>query len=89
MERVLAEAGVRRLPQSVKRVVLVGNKISPGNRDQAGRHGGAHAVGRAGLAARRQKGFRARQASDEKATNPGDVLRELFNEYGAVPDPDR
>ena len=44
------------LPKA-KRVVLVGNKISPGNPvDEAGRHGGAHAVGRAGLAARRQEG---------------------------------
>jgi predicted AAA+ superfamily ATPase len=51
--------------------------------DQARRHGGAHAVGRTGLAAGRQEGLRAhRKADDEKATSPGDVLRELFNEYG-------
>ena len=31
IDAVLAEAGVGSLPQSVKRVVLVGNKISPGN----------------------------------------------------------
>ena len=30
-----------------------------------------------------KEGLRAREAADdEKATNPGDVLRELFNEYG-------
>ncbi len=28
------------------------------------------------------------KADDERATSPGDTLRELFNEYGAVPDPD-
>src|SRR5688572_4379416 len=31
VEAVLAEAGVDKLPSQVKRVVLVGNKISPGN----------------------------------------------------------
>jgi predicted AAA+ superfamily ATPase len=38
--------------------------------------------GELGLAARRQEGLRPRAADDEKATSPGDVLRELFNEYG-------
>ena len=61
-----------------KCVVLVGNKISPGNPiDQAGRHGGAYALGRAGLPARRQEGLRERiQADDERATSPGDALRD-------------
>ena len=49
---------------------------------QARRHRRAHPVGRARLAARRQEGVRPRAADDEKATSPGDVLRELFNEYG-------
>ncbi len=61
VDAVLAEAGVKTLP-TAKRVVLVGNKISPGNPvDQARRHGRAHAVGRAGVAARRQEGLRTRQ----------------------------
>jgi hypothetical protein len=50
--------------------------------DQARWHGGAHPVGRTGLAAWRQEGLRPRAADDEKATSPGDVLRELFNDYG-------
>ena len=70
------------LPKA-KRVVLVGNKISPGNPvtkpdgtvvrtlwgELAWQLGG-------------KKAFARIAKDDEKATNPGDVLRELFNEYG-------
>ena len=70
--------------RSVKRVVLVGNKISPGNPSvKSRRHGGADAVGRARLAARRQARRSQRVAADdERATSPGDALRELMNEHG-------
>jgi HEPN superfamily Swt1-like protein len=45
IDGVLQEAGVTTLP-AVKRVVLVGNRISPGQSGhEARRHGGAHAVG--------------------------------------------
>ena len=45
VDSVLQEAGTTSLP-GVRRVVLVGNKISPGNpQNQAGRHGGAYAMG--------------------------------------------
>jgi predicted AAA+ superfamily ATPase len=82
IEQVLKAAGVPTLP-TVKRVVLVGNKISPGNPvtksdgtivrtlwgELAWQLGGKRAFGRV-------------QADDERATSPGDVLRELLNEYG-------
>ena len=76
-------AGVTNLP-TARRVVLVGNKISPGNPvGQARRHRGTHPVGRTGLAVGRQSGLSpGSRADDEHATSPGDVLRELFNEYG-------
>ncbi len=81
IDAVLKEAGVK-LP-TVKRVVLVGNKISPGNPvtkpdgtvvrtlwgELAWQLGG-------------KKAFSRVRPDDEKATSPGDVLRELFNEYG-------
>ena len=68
---------------AARRVVLVGNKISPGNPvtkpdgtvirtlwgELAWQLGG-------------RKAFDRIAADDEKATNPGDALRELFNEYG-------
>ena len=82
IDAVLEEAGATKLP-TAQRVVLVGNKISPGNPvtkpdgtvvrtlwgELAWQLGG-------------KKAFARVKADDEKATSPGDVLRELFNEYG-------
>jgi predicted AAA+ superfamily ATPase len=82
IDAVLAEAGVTSVP-TARRVVLVGNKISPGNPstkpdgtvvrtlwgELAWQLGGKPAFARV-------------KADDDNATNPGDVLRELFNEYG-------
>ena len=82
IDAVMEEAGAKTLP-TARRVVLVGNKISPGNPvtkpdgtvvrtlwgELAWQLGG-------------KKAFARIQADDEKATSPGDVLRELFNEYG-------
>jgi len=82
VDAVLAEAGVKSLPRA-KCVVLVGNKISPGNpiikpdgtvvRTLWGEL--AYQLGG-------KKAFARIKADDEKATNPGDALRELFKEYG-------
>lgn len=82
IEGILQGAGIEKVP-AVRRVVLVGNKISPGNPvtkpdgtvirtlwgELAWQLGGKGAYERV-------------LADDEKATSPGDVLRELFNEYG-------
>lgn len=82
IDSVLQEAGTSSVP-TARRVVLVGNKISPGNSsikpdgtvvrtlwgEMAWQLGG-------------KKAFSRIQADDEKATSPGDVLRELFVEYG-------
>jgi predicted AAA+ superfamily ATPase len=82
IEAVMTEAEAQTLP-TARRVVLVGNKISPGNPvtkpdgtvvrtlwgEIAWQLGGKTAFARV-------------QADDENATSPGDVLRELFNEYG-------
>jgi len=82
IDAIMQEAGVTRLPV-VRRVVLVGNKISPGNPvvkadgtvvrtlwgELAWQLGGKAAFARI-------------QADDERATSPGDMLRELFKEYG-------
>lgn len=82
VETLLREAELDKLP-GARRVVLVGNKISPGNPsvkpdgtvvrtlwgELAWQLGGAKAYARVA-------------ADDERATSPGDVLRELLNEYG-------
>ena len=90
MEAVMQETGVTVLP-SVNRVVLVGNRISPGNPvakadgtevrtlwgELAWQLGDA-----AGGQAEARRAFERVQADDELATNPGDALRELLNQYG-------
>ncbi|MBP8290862.1 MAG: DUF499 domain-containing protein, partial [Chromatiaceae bacterium] len=82
IDAVMAAAGASQVP-TARRVVLVGNKISPGNPsvkpdgtvvrtlwgELAWQLGGPQAFARV-------------QADDAQATSPGDVLRELFNEYG-------
>ena len=82
IDAVMKEANAKNLPK-VRRVVLVGNKISPGSPvvkpdgtvirtlwgELAWQLGGKPAFARI-------------QADDEKATSPGDALRELFVKYG-------
>ncbi|HEY9479509.1 MAG TPA: Swt1 family HEPN domain-containing protein, partial [Gemmatimonadaceae bacterium] len=82
IDAVMAKAAVESFPK-VKRVVLVGNKISPGNPvtkpdgtivrtfwgELAWQLGG-------------KKAFARIAADDERATSPGDALRELMEEYG-------
>lgn len=82
IETIMQEAEVSSIP-TARRVVLVGNKISPGNPsvkpdgtvvrtlwgELAWQLGGKAAYARVA-------------ADDEHATSPGDVLRELFREYG-------
>lgn len=83
VEEILKNAGGQPALPRVKRVVLVGNRISPGNPvtkpdgtvvrtlwgELAWQLGGKPA-------------YRRIKADDENATNPGDALRELLNEYG-------
>ncbi|MBI4030489.1 MAG: ATP-binding protein [Proteobacteria bacterium] len=90
VEALLKEADVKKIP-AVKRVVLVGNKISPGNPvtkedgtvvrtlwgEMAWQLGFA-----AGGAKEAKKAYDTIKADDEKATCPGDVLRKLLNDYG-------
>ena len=81
-DSVLAEAGVTALP-SARRVVLVGNRISPGN--PVTKPDGTVVRTLWGELAYQLGGNRAfaRIAKDdEHATSPGDVLRELLVEYG-------
>jgi len=82
VDAVMAEAGVTTLP-TARRVVLVGNKISPGNPvtkpdgtvvrtlwgELAWQLGGKKAYARIAK-------------DDEHATSPGDTLRELLVQYG-------
>lgn len=82
MEPIIQTAGVSTVPKA-RRIVLVGNRISPGNPvikpdgteirtlwgELAWQLGGKKALAKV-------------KADDEKATSPGDVLRTLMVEYG-------
>jgi predicted AAA+ superfamily ATPase len=82
VDSVLAEAEVKTLP-AARRVVLVGNKISPGH--PVTKPDGTVVSTLWGELAWQLGGPKAYEkvrGDDENATNPGDTLRELFREYG-------
>jgi len=83
VEEIVKKAGGQPALPRVKRVVLVGNRISPGNPvtkpdGTVVRTLWGELVWQLGG----KPAFKRIKADDENATNPGDVLRELFNEYG-------
>ncbi len=82
IDAVLSAAGAGTVP-TARRVVLVGNKISPGNPTTKPDGTVVRTLwGELAWQLGGKKAFARIQADDEKATSPGDVLRELFNEYG-------
>jgi predicted AAA+ superfamily ATPase len=82
IESVLQEAQAKSIP-TAHRVVLVGNRISPGN-PVTKKDGTVVRTlwGEIAWQLGGKKAYARVKADDEKATSPGDVLRELFNEYG-------
>jgi len=82
VDAVLATAGVKSVPKATC-VVLVGNKMSPGNPVTKSDGTVVRTLwGELAYQLGGKKAFARVKADDEKATNPGDVLRELFKEYG-------
>ncbi len=82
IDAVMEEAGATSLP-TARRVVLVGNKISPGNPVTKPDGTVVNTLwGELAWQLGGKKAFAQLAADDEKATSPGDVLRKLFNEYG-------
>ena len=83
IDAVLKDAGVGSLPSAVKRAVLVGNKISPGNPSMKADGTVVHTLwGELAWQLGGKTAFEKVRADDERATSPGDTLRELMNEYG-------
>ena len=81
-DTVLEEAGVTELT-AVKRAVLVGNKISPGNPSTKADGTVVHTLwGELAWQLGGKDAYERIRADDEKATSPGDSLRALFNDYG-------
>jgi len=82
IDAVLQETDTKKLP-TAKRVVLVGNRISPGNPVRKPDGTVVRTLwGEIAWQLGGKKAFERLRADDEKATSPGDVLRLLFNEYG-------
>jgi WD40 repeat protein len=82
IDAVMQETDTKKLP-AAKRVVLVGNRISPGNPVKKPDGTIVRTLwGEIAWQLGGKKAFDRLRADDEKATSPGDVLRELFNEYG-------
>src|SRR5271165_3469269 len=82
IDAVLQGADTKKLP-TAKRVVLVGNKISPSNPVKKPDGTIVRTLwGELAWQLGGKKAFQRVRVDDEKATSPGDVLRELFNEYG-------
>ncbi|HOA05200.1 MAG TPA: Swt1 family HEPN domain-containing protein [Candidatus Fermentibacter daniensis] len=82
LEPIIAEAGITSVPKA-RRVVLVGNRISPGN--PVSKPDGTVVRTLWGELAWQiggRKAFAMVKADDEKATSPGDTLRTLLIEYG-------
>ena len=82
LESVFEKTGVDKLP-AVKRVVLVGNKISPGNPTKKSDGTIVRTLwGELAWQLGGREAFDQVREDDEKATSPGDRLRDLFNQYG-------
>jgi predicted AAA+ superfamily ATPase len=82
IDAVMQEAEAKTLP-TARRVVLVGNKISPGNPVKKPDGTVVRTLwGELAWQLGGKKAFARIKQDDENATSPGDVLRELFNEYG-------
>jgi len=82
LEAVFEQATVDKLP-AVKRVVIVGNKISPGNPTKKPDGTVVRTLwGELAWQLGGKEAYAQIREDDEKATSPGDRLRDLFNQYG-------
>ena len=81
LEAVIADAKVA-LPKNVKRVVLVGNKISPGQPSKKDDGTVVRTLwGEIAWQLGGKEGYALVKQSDETATNPGDALGKLLRRY--------
>lgn len=90
LDDVFVQAEVKEAPKQVRRAVIVGNKISPGQplkksdgtviRTLWGELAWQLGFSAGGVGEAR-KAFEMIRQSDETSTNPGDIIREVFNRY--------
>jgi predicted AAA+ superfamily ATPase len=81
LEPVFEKAGVNKIP-AAKRVVIVGNKISPGSPSRKPDGTVVRTLwGELAWQLGGKEGYAMVKEDDERATSPGDTLRILFNKY--------
>jgi predicted AAA+ superfamily ATPase len=74
--------GKMEVPATVRRAVIVGNKLSPGQPHRKKDGTVVHTLwGELAWQLGGKEGYALLRKADETATNPGDVLRELLNRY--------
>ena len=82
LEPVLEEAGASRV-ERVRQVVLVGTQISPGDPEPKPDGTVARTLwGELAYQLGGREAYERLRVDDERATNPGDKLRELLDDYG-------
>jgi len=81
VEDLLQETGVE-IPKQVRRAVIVGTKISPGKPHKKPDGTVVRTLwGELAWQLGGKEGYALLQEDDEKGTNPGDALKDLFNKY--------
>jgi predicted AAA+ superfamily ATPase len=81
LEQILKDAQCE-VPSNVNRAVIVGTKISPGNPSTKENGTVVRTIwGEIAWQLGGKEGFEMVRADDENATNPGDKLKELFNQF--------
>jgi predicted AAA+ superfamily ATPase len=81
-EELMKELGVA-LPKSVRRAVFVGTQVSPGNPHKKPDGTVVRTVwGEIAWQLGGKDAYKLIKEDDERATNPGNRLKELFNQYG-------
>lgn len=81
-EPIFAAAGASEPPKNVNTAVIVGTKISPGQVDKKSDGTVVRTLwGEIAWQLGGKEGYAMLREADETSTNPGDVLKELFNRY--------
>lgn len=81
-EELLKEVGVA-LPKNVRRAIFVGTQVSPGRPHKKPDGTNVHTIwGEIAWQLGGKEGYKLVKEDDERATNPGDTMKELFNKYG-------
>jgi predicted AAA+ superfamily ATPase len=81
-DELVKELGIE-LPKNVRRTVFVGTQVSPGKPHKKPDGTKVHTLwGEIAWQLGGKEGYKLIKEDDERATNPGNSLKEIFNKYG-------